>query len=69
MAKKVKFGQTYLTKFGTEFTPIRYIKGKLKYKFIDAFTNPDQRLEGRFEDANGKRIKTSNLLKLKQSSN
>ncbi|QQO97443.1 hypothetical protein Molly5_150 [Maribacter phage Molly_5] len=64
--KRIKMNTVYLTKFGTEFTPVRHIPGKLKsFRNVNPWANPIQREESRYADKDGKHIKKSNLLKPK----
>lgn len=63
--KKITLGRTYITSFGTEFTPVEHIKGKAKRVRIG---NPNLagREESRFLDKDGNRIRKSKLKKLKE---
>lgn len=63
MRKKVILGKTYKTRFGTEFTPVIFERGKIKR--IKRAGNPNsagQRGESRFIDAEGNRIRKSKLI-------
>lgn len=64
MQRKIKLNKTYITKMGTEFTPIKKIEGKVKQGIYYGCTR-QPRLESRYENEQGDRIKKSNLLKIK----
>lgn len=63
-------GETYITTIG-EFTPVRYEKGKFKYKkkIRSLWADTSQRLDGRYIDANGKRLRRKYFIELKSKQN
>lgn len=67
MKGKIKLGETYETTIG-DFTPVEYQKGKLKYqgrKQPNLWSDKNQRLEGRYVDADGNRLRRKYFNNLK----
>lgn len=66
MKGKIVLGNTYITTIG-EFTPVMYERGKFKYpKGINHFwSDSKQRLDGRYIDANGRRLRRKYFIKHK----
>lgn len=60
--KKVIFGNTYKTKFGTEFIPVACEEGKRVINRV-IYCSPNTRKMGRYVDKEGNRIKSCNLIK------
>jgi len=66
MSRKIKLNVTYITTSGKEFTPIAKAPSKcLDYKYIGNQNMVFQNEETRYIDANGNRIKKSNLSHVK----
>jgi hypothetical protein len=65
--KNIILGKTYLTSFGTEFTPVEKIRGGLKTQsFGNIHADYNQRTESRFLDVEGNRVRKSKLKSLKE---
>jgi hypothetical protein len=66
MSRTIKLNVTYVTTSGKEFTPVEKAPSKsLGYKYIGNQNMVFQNEETRYIDANGNRIKKSNLSHIK----
>ena len=66
MSKTIILGEVYITTFGTEFTPIEFVRGELKDNcHINIHSDQNQREESRYLDKDGNRIRKSKLKMLK----
>ena len=66
MSIRIKLNVTYITTSGKEFTPVEKAPSKpLGYKYIGNQNMVFQNEETRYIDANGNRIKKSNLSHVK----
>jgi len=66
MAKKIILGRTYITSFGTEFTPIEKVSGRSRRISIGNPNSVGQLKECSFLDAAGNKIRKNKLKTLKK---